>query len=1059
MRRDSSQAEQGGGLGRAEASERPLSDLQQAYLLGRGRHLPLGGVAMQEFRAYRGRIDLDALPERLRGLVRRHEALRTRIDPDRRIAHVSTEATCNYDGIDLRDLSRAEALDRIAALRETYAHALFDLSRPPWNVTAFRLPDPGPGDDAQDDDAQDDDDQDDDGQDKAIVFARFDALILDGHAIAALLVALFGGEAPVPLAAASLPAPDEEKRRADAAYWAAKLATVEGPPRLPWKTPLQGIATSRYDRESLTIGGDRYATLCRLSAGEGLFRNAAITALILEVLSRWQGEGGLCVGIPVAPHTAGPYANRSSFIAVQWDVRQGGFVERAKALQTDVLEGLQHLSQAGVPISRLLMNAHPGGPALPVVVTNGLSWPNLDKRFGIRRHGGLTQTPQVAMDVRFSDDDGDLVIDVDHAREAIDRGVVRDILAAIDRQVAAICERGRFAVLGTAMLDPGEDRGDGGDSDLSQTDFLGRIADNLFVAADGATRTALICGARRISYRELGVSVGKAIAALRERGVRRGDVVAIVLPRGPEHTAITLACALSGTIWVPIDAASPPDRLAHLLANGRPTLVVSGGPVEGHAAATPDALLTGEAPADGPALPTGLDALSASEAPAYYLYTSGTTGRPKCVVLSNRATANVIGRTLDAWRVDERDVFLSVTPLHHDMSVFDVFGCLTAGATLVQPAPGEEKDAIAWNRLVALHGVTIWCSVPAILEMLLACRRGESLRSLRLIAQGGDYIKPAVVAELRRLDPSLRLISLGGPTETTIWSIWHEIAPDDVEAIPYGRPLPGNRYLLLNERGEPCPPRVVGRMHVVGVNVALGYRVDGALDQTDFVLIDDAAGRPVRAFRTGDCGYARHDGTLVFASRVDGYVKVRGVRVSLPDIEAELGRHPDLRNLLVVAVGAERQGEIEIGMVYVPAGTGRPSAADLRAHARRVLPESHVPTRFLAVDALPLSPNGKPDRGAARARLEAASGNPTPPPPTPARVRTILDLYLGALERPASPAIDTATDFVRLGLRPAHLKTVAAALRDAFAVTLTPHQLLPCRNAEQVDHLLRAQGR
>lgn len=1040
MRSESFEAGHGGAVGWTDASERPLSDLQQAYLLGRERHLPLGGVAMQEFRAYRGRIDVDALPQRLLGLVRRHEALRTRIDADRRIARVSAEAACHYDEIDLRDAAYADALGRIAALREDYAHALFDLSRPPWNVTAFRLPAP---------------DADEAEPATAIVFARFDALILDGHAIAALLVELHGDEAPVVPAAPALPAPDD----ANPAYWSRKLAAVEGPPRLPWRKPLQGIPASRYDRESLIIGRERFTALCRLSAGEGLFRNTAITALILEVLSRWLSEGDLCVGIPVAPNAAGPHANRSSFIAVRWDARQGRFGERAATLQGDVLEGMRHLSQAGVSISRLLMHAHPGGPALPVVVTNGLSWPRLDRRFGLRRHDGLTQTPQVAMDVRFSQDDGDLVIDIDHAREAIDRQVVRDILAAIDRQVAAMGERGRFEIVAAEMLDPGSEERDGADTAFAGGGFLRRIADNLFVAPDASTRTALVCGARRLSYRELGENVGRAIRALRARGVRGGDVVAIVLPRGPEHTAITLACALGGVIWVPIDAASPPERLDHLLANCRAALVVCGGPVAGHAAVTPDALLTGDPPADAGALLPALDALSASGEPAYYLYTSGTTGRPKCVVLSNRATANVIGRTLDAWQVDARDVFVSVTPLHHDMSVFDVFGCLTAGATLVQPAPGEEKDAVAWNRLVAEHGVTIWCSVPAILEMLLACRRGDALRSLRLIAQGGDYIKPAVIAALRRLDPSLRLISLGGPTETTIWSIWHEIAAADTEAIPYGRPLPGNRYLLLNERREPCPPQVVGRMHVVGVNVALGYLVDGALDQTDFVTVDDAAGRAVRAFRTGDCGYARHDGALVFASRVDGYVKVRGVRVSLPDIEAELGRHPDLRNLLIVAVGAEREGEVEIGMVYVPVETGHPSAADLRAHARRVLPESHVPTRLREIAALPLTANGKPDRRAARAWLEAAAAPVPAAPPADARPGKILDLYLGALGRPASPGIDEATDFVRLGLRPAHLKAIAAALRDAFAVSLSPQQLLHCRNAGQVDQLLRAQNR
>lgn len=354
--------------------------------------------------------------------------------------------------------------------------------------------------------------------------------------------------------------------------------------------------------------------------------------------------------------------------------------------------------------------------------------------------------------------------------------------------------------------------------------------------------------------------------------------------------------------------------------------------------------------------------------------------------------------------------------------------------------------------------------MPAILEMLLSCRQGDELRSLRLIAQGGDYIKPAVIAELRRLDPALRLVSLGGPTETTIWSIWHEIGPEDTGQVPYGRPLPGNRYFILNERGEHCPSGVVGRIHTAGVNVALGYLQDGVLGQSDFVAVADAAGEPVRAFRTGDRGRYRHDGTILFASRVDGYVKVRGVRVSLPDIEAELGAHPDIRQLLVVDCGVEQRGEAEIGVIYVPAQAGKPSAFDLRAHARRVLPESHVPTRFVEVEALPLSANGKPDRRKARELLAAAAERREPgaakaAPPANPRSRKILDLYLAVLGEPASAEVDDTTDFIRLGLLPSHLKSVASRIRDELDVNLTPHQLLRCRNAGQVALLLRDQGR
>lgn len=1021
--------------------ERPLSALQKAYLLGRGTHLPLSGVAMQEFREYRGNIDPALLRSRLIAMVERHESLRTHIDERRLVQVVSDEPKLNLDIVDLSDLAAAEAEQRIGTVRQDFSHAHFDLAASPWQVTVFRLPEVAVGD-------------------SVAVFLRFDALILDGRGIASLAAELFDDVVPPASAVAATAAQQDvaAARAEDAAYWAEKLEGAEVPSQLPWKAPLETIAVSRYSRQSLTVEKQRFTAFSRIGAKERLFKNSALTAVILDVLSFWLNEGALVVGIPVAPQVEGAFANRSSFIAVKWDAARGDFAERAAALQTDVLEGLNHLAFSGIDLNRILLNANPGGLALPVVITNGLSWPTLTQASTLRWTDGLTQTPQVALDFRFSQDpNGDLVLAIDYAEQAIDAGMVAGILGAIERAITAITASGTFSMNFREIVDLSHYRLNGDERNFVCPPFLERIASHLF-EGDGS-RTALINGKRRMSYGELGDTVARAMAGLKTRGIGRGDVVAVCLPRSPEHTAVTLAAALIGAIWVPIDASSPEDRLHYLLTNCRPAMIVARSVPQGFDAVGPEELLAAPAASGVPVNAAELAALSASEAPAYYLYTSGTTGKPKCVVLSNRATANVIGSTLSEWAVTENDVFISVTPLHHDMSVFDVFGSLAAGATLVLPEPGEEKDAVRWNELVAEHGVTLWCSVPAILEMLLSCHRGDQLGSLRLVAQGGDYIKPVVIEELRRLKPELRLISLGGPTETTIWSIWHEIVTADTSAIPYGHPLPGNRYFILNDQGGHCPTGVVGRIHTVGVNVAIGYLEDGAITQTDFVTVSDTDGHAVRAFRTGDRGRYRPDGKIMFASRVNGYVKVRGVRVSLPDVENELIRHPSIQRVLVVDYGAEQKGEAAIGVLYVRMPGLELSTADLRNFARRHLPESHVPGRFLNVADLPLSANGKPDRRRARELLMAAE-----PAKAPAAVTIkaadqgdlrVLDIYLGVLGK--NPVdVDTSSDLLALGLLPSHLKTVSAEIRSAFGVELSPQQLLRCRNAKQVSSLLPA---
>jgi len=1021
---DSRALDQTLNVGVSRTLEKPLSALQQAYLLGRGTQMPLGGVAMQEFREYHGAMDPTLLRSRLAAMVQRHDSLRTRVDALKLVSYVSDETCINLEEVDLTSMSSQAALAHVDEYREAYAHTIFELDRSPWNVTIFHLPD-----------------------DQLTVFVRLDALILDGRSIAALLVELFDGLISDEPAAEAVPASVDQtcQRKADAVYWKTKLTDVTGAPRLPWRVPLDQVRASRYERQSRQVPKAVFNAFCKLGARQRLFKNSALMALVMEVLSHWLDEGGLCVAVPVAPQTGGAFANRSSFIAINRSEAPSTFTERAAKLQVDVLEGLQHLAYSGVDLARLLFESHGPGPVLPVVITNGFSWPVLAADSLMQLQGGLTQTPQVAMDIRFwTNAEGALVLDIDYAREVLDPPVVHDILDALEKAISQISASGEFTMNAAAIIDTSHYCLNSSTTEASAEGFLAQIAKHLFDPAN--QRIALISGERQISYAELGSGVSRVIAAFKARGIGPGQVVAICLPRSPEHTMLTLASALTGVIWVPIDASAPEERRQYLLENCRPDLVViSSGETVGHAQATPNELLAGPQ-ASAPIL----DDRSMSEAPAYYLYTSGTTGKPKCVVLCNRATANVIGSTLSHWRVSQIDVFMSVTPLHHDMSVFDVLGCLTAGATLVLPGVGEEKDAVRWNQLIARHRVTLWCSVPAILEMLLSCRGEHDLASLRLIAQGGDYIKPGVIAELRGLLPSSRLISLGGPTETTIWSIWHDITADDQLQIPYGRPLPANRYLVLDAEGAHCPAGVVGRIHTAGVNLALGYLENGALAQTEFISVIDEHGRAVRAFRTGDCGRYRHDGTLMFDSRVNGYVKVRGVRVSLPDIEIELIKHPAVRHVLVVDYGEQRQGEVNIGALYVSAEDAAPlTAAALRQFAREHLPQSHVPTRFLAVEVLPLSQNGKPDRPRARSLLLE---------PAEEVVETqgnkVLAIYLSVLGRPSQDGANASVDFISLGLRPQHLKAIAARFQEELAVTLSPGQLLRCRNAQDVERLL-----
>ncbi len=1016
----------------------PLKPLQKAYLLGRGTQLPLGGIAMQDFELFRGTMPLDLLRTRLTAAVRSNPALRTYIDIPSLTQTVRPEPVLNLEVLDFSALSQAEAETRLSDLQNHWSHAIFPDEQSPWGLIAIAMPD-----------------------DELVVMTRFDALILDAHSISAILRYLFAPEVntdapPAPVATdEDLPEPD--RRAADAEYWQHKLKAISGPPRLPYRTPPEQIDQSRYSRQTLTVPRGQVRDLMRRGAQEGLFQNAMLTALILEVLARWTSDLNLCVAVPVSPQGGGSSSgNTSSFVALTYDACEGSFADRATQVQRDILEGLQHTAFSGVDLNRMLLNRNGGAIALPVVITSGLSWPTQHPDSPMRYQDGLTPTPQTALDIRLTlDGKRNLVLSLDYAQDAFSAEMMSDLLGAIDRAILSVSKAKTLTLGASDFTDLAHYRLNDQTKPFECSGFLERIGTRLFDGRSNAT--ALICNGEHISYDQLGESVLATIAGLREMGLKPGDLVAICLPRSRDHVTLQLACALEGIRWVPIDAGSPAARLQYLLDACMPDLVVARQPTDNQNCITPQALLAHSTKDVSPPDEDALRTRSSSAEPAYYLFTSGSTGKPKCVAVSNRGTSNTLGCTLDHWQVDDRDVLISVTPLHHDMSVFDVFGALTAGATLVLPAEGEEKDAIRWAQLVRDHAVTIWTSVPAILEMLLACSREDDLRSLRLVAQGGDYIKPTTISSLRRTVPDARLISLGGPTETTIWSIWHDIGPEDRQIIPYGRPLRGCRYFVCNELDEHCPTGVTGRIHTTGVNLSPGYVVDGALTQTDFVTLTDDLGQDQRAFKTGDQGYYSADGTLIFATRVNGYVKIRGVRVSLADVENELSAHDKLSHVAVVDLPEAEGREATLLALCVAKEPVPPETSELRTFARRHLPETHVPSRFMMVDALPLNANGKLDGNRARElarQPENTAANDKAVGGAPSATHRILDIYLSVLDRTAPPDLLEDSPLISLGLRPSHLTEIARRLNSSFDASVTPGALISCRTARQVSDLV-----
>ncbi|NMM39604.1 amino acid adenylation domain-containing protein [Pseudoalteromonas arctica] len=931
----------------------PLNPLQRAYLLGRNTQIPLGGVAMHDFREFYCHFNACELETAVSQLAEKYSVMRTLINEHDLKQEILADVILNIEIVDLRECEQQSVQHELNHLREKYSHSVLPLERPLWCMRLVLLPKNMNHDDKH-----------------ALLFTSFDGLIVDGYAVAILLSELFNGKATHQVMSQRQTPPSYFTNNSiDKAYWQDKLANVDSITTLPWKRDLETIFSPHYVRQGIIIPKRLWQAIAAMGAKHQLLPNSVLSAALLEVVALWANEHYLLFSMPISNSILHQQlGNHSSFIAVEYRANtEVSFIEKAQTLQKNVLNAMAHTTFSGIELGKLLVKKTAKMITLPVAVTNGLSW-GASEYEHVDYISGVTQTPQLALDIRISQTaKNDIAIDFDYAEQALPALVISEMLSTVEQYLLAMSSLSDLQSVAPPDLctqvtakASGLPEGEPGSEYVAEAivdNYLEQIKEHLY--GNSNNNTALIYAEQKISYATLGKQVAKIINQLSALNINKGDVVAICLPKSPEHIAVTLACSLSNIIWLPIDMGSPIQRIQFMLANCQADLAIIDKALDydGINTINIDQIL------DNPEVSETLECQPLFDAePGYYLYTSGSTGTPKCVVMNHLATANVVAVTNQTWQLTKADVLFAVTPFHHDMSIYELFGAMSLGASLVVPTPEQTKSAMDWSSLIAQHQVSVWSSVPAIVDMLLACAQPQQLLSLKLVSQGGDYVKPSIIEKLRQYVPQARLFSIGGPTETTIWSIWHEISPFDKDIIPYGMALKNNRYYILNESDQHCPNFVIGTICMSGVNLANGYLKAGEINQHDFAMITNPEGETVRVFKTSDRGYFRDDGKIIFSGRKEGYLKIRGVRIASAEIELSLSKHPSVRDAIALACVNPQYASSELVAVYVTENNQPVSTNSLRQFLQSKLPNSHIPSRWLQLERMPLTGNRKIDR-------------------------------------------------------------------------------------------------
>ncbi|MFG3085683.1 non-ribosomal peptide synthetase [Streptomyces parvulus] len=977
----------------AEPFELPASFGQERLWLldrlGAGNAYHLGGAVRLD-----GPLDPEALARAVTRLVERHEILRTTLElgPDGHLVQLVHP--------DMRPSTpRTEAPEpTLAAARRTLAGHLdapFDLAAGPLLRTALvRF-----------------------GETSWLFGVSMHHIVSDGWSIG-----VFQGElaefyrAETAADPAHLPdLPDLPIQYGDFAAWQRETVAAAGPEftdywreRMAGAEPLEPAAAAVGDGSPsdvpVAVPAELMEAVARLAKQESATPFMVLTAAYMAVLARWTERDDIVVGTPVAGrprpelhHLVGFFVNtlplrtrvdcRSSFRALLGAVREtclGAFEHQDLPFERIVEVSGTDRVQGRTPLvgALIALQNTPSPPwNLPGVTAESVDAADLPAQFGLNLYLSTTEdgalTGRLVHDARWD--------------------------AADVRRLA----RAWHALLTDALTDPARPvgrlslgvRGDGA------PDTEPPVADGLVhhwitaAAKEHPDRIAISGGGDHITYRDLEERSDRWGRLLRAHGAGPERLVAICMRRSIDQLVAALGILKSGAAYLPLDPGHPAERLARLVADAAPPVVLTDETTAGlfeHGAAA-EILRADRVPEGGPGAPLPEAMGQDPDSLAYVIHTSGSTGAPKGAMNTHRGLVNRVRWAQRTFGLTPGESVLHKTPWSFDVSAGEWLWPLTAAARIVLAEPGGHRDPHYLAGLIAEESVTTCHFVPSMLQAFLADPAAVQCAGvLRRVQCSGEELPVATARRFAELLPHTALWNLYGPAEAAIDVSHHHVVPADLDRprLPIGHQLPGIRLHVLDRRGEPVPHGVPGELHIGGVAVGRGYLRAPGLTAQRFVP-DPFGTRGARLYRTGDRVRRLPDGALDFLGRYDHQVKLRGIRVEPGEIEAALDRHPDVGQSAVLVRGS---GADIRPVAYVACPRHRPTGDDLRGFLLRTLPAALVPSTFVVLPALPVTPNGKLDRASLP---EAGPGEhiraAAVPPRTPAE-RLLAGIWTDVLE-------------------------------------------------------------
>jgi amino acid adenylation domain-containing protein len=985
-----------------------------------------------------GALDIAALQASVQALADRHEVLRATLSKDGEELHIAAriELSCP-----LRDLSMLEPPERDRAVEATLADVVrqpFDLEHGPLlRAQVLRLT-----------------------EDRHLLILTAHHIVCDGWSFGVIvrdLAALYAerlGQGEGPAAADSyvdfaqgqaLLAQTDAGKNAER-YWLARFAAPPAALDLPVDRPRQRQRTFSSQREDRTLDAALVADIKKLGARRGASFYATLLAAFGVLLQRLSGQDDVVIGIPSAGQAAGGHdalvGHCVNVLPLHASIdAQTSFATVLNSVRGDLLDAFEHQQYTlGSLLARLALPRDPSRLPLVSVLFNldqalderSVTFPGL--RFEFAANARVFENFELF--VNAVQVDGGLRLECQYNSDLFRGETIRGWLDAYEALLHSAIADPEQATQALSMLSGSAYRKLEALQPLETPYPEQQLAHEYFERQvdRSPARAAVRHGALQLNYGELEQRANRLAHCLRARGVGRGDLVGVSLARGTDMLAAVLAVLKAGAGYVPLDPCFPVDRLAFMAKDASLAALMVDDAVPAAFAFDRTRLLSLARDADeirsaDTHRPARNEMAGTPDSPAYVIFTSGSTGRPKGVRVPHRTTSNFLTGMQRVPGISPDDRLVAVTTLSFDIAFMELMLPLSVGAEVIIADRDDVRDGAALRTLVESSQATMMQATPAGWRILIESGWAGHA-GFRAISGGEPLPLDLAQALLQRCGD---VWNGYGPTETTVYSTYWRVS-DPRNGIYIGTPIANTRVYILNERQMPCPLGVPGEIYIGGAGVTLGYLNRDDLTAERFLPDVFSPAEHARMYRTGDRGRWLCNGMLEHLGRLDFQVKVRGYRIELGEIESVLADAPGVARAVVMA-REDRPGDVRLVAYVVPQETAGFDEQALRARLKQRLPDYMLPQHLIALDAIPLLPNGKTDRKALPAPSipSVASGTErlAPRNDDERRVAAAMEAIL------ALPDLDVRDNFFALGGHSLLAAQLTARLNREFGITLS----------------------